>query len=106
MRSSRSPTRRCRPSVHASSRCSNAICRRPTPRRPAATRELARADQALEGETRDGLRAEFALKEADRRKDEFLAILAHELRNPLAPIRYPGAGLWRGSTEWSAVDLR
>lgn len=27
------------------------------------------------------------LQEADRRKDEFLAILAHELRNPLAPIR-------------------
>jgi signal transduction histidine kinase len=27
-----------------------------------------------------------ALKEADRRKDEFLAMLAHELRNPLAPI--------------------
>jgi PAS domain S-box-containing protein len=27
------------------------------------------------------------LKEADRRKDEFLAMLAHELRNPLAPIR-------------------
>jgi signal transduction histidine kinase len=32
-------------------------------------------------------RAEAALREADRRKDEFLAILAHELRNPLAPIR-------------------
>jgi PAS domain S-box-containing protein len=31
--------------------------------------------------------AEEALKEADRRKDEFLATLAHELRNPLAPIR-------------------
>jgi signal transduction histidine kinase len=30
--------------------------------------------------------AEEALREADRRKDEFLAILAHELRNPLAPI--------------------
>jgi PAS domain S-box-containing protein len=30
---------------------------------------------------------EAALKEADRRKDEFLATLAHELRNPLAPIR-------------------
>jgi PAS domain S-box-containing protein len=30
--------------------------------------------------------AEEALKEADRRKDEFLAMLAHELRNPLAPI--------------------
>jgi CheY-like chemotaxis protein/anti-sigma regulatory factor (Ser/Thr protein kinase) len=32
-------------------------------------------------------RAEEALKEADRRKDEFLAMLAHELRNPLAPVR-------------------
>ncbi len=30
--------------------------------------------------------AEQALVEADRRKDEFLATLAHELRNPLAPI--------------------
>src|SRR5262249_53147999 len=30
---------------------------------------------------------EEALREADRRKDEFLAMLAHELRNPLAPIR-------------------
>ncbi len=30
--------------------------------------------------------AEEALKDADRRKDEFLAMLAHELRNPLAPI--------------------
>ena len=32
-------------------------------------------------------RNESALRDADRRKDEFLAILAHELRNPLAPIR-------------------
>ncbi|MGH8251240.1 MAG: PAS domain S-box protein [Steroidobacteraceae bacterium] len=32
--------------------------------------------------------SEEALREADRRKDEFLALLAHELRNPLAPIRY------------------
>ncbi|KMZ11187.1 Chemotaxis protein methyltransferase CheR [Candidatus Burkholderia humilis] len=31
--------------------------------------------------------AEMLLREADRRKDEFLAMLAHELRNPLAPIR-------------------
>ncbi len=30
--------------------------------------------------------AEEALREADRRKDEFLAMLAHELRNPMAPI--------------------
>ncbi|MEO6080014.1 MAG: ATP-binding protein [Steroidobacteraceae bacterium] len=31
---------------------------------------------------------EDALREADRRKDDFLATLAHELRNPLAPIRH------------------
>src|SRR5262245_23503391 len=31
--------------------------------------------------------AEESLRVADRRKDEFLATLAHELRNPLAPIR-------------------
>jgi PAS domain S-box-containing protein len=31
--------------------------------------------------------AEIALRDADRRKDEFIATLAHELRNPLAPIR-------------------
>ena len=31
--------------------------------------------------------AEQALRDTDRRKDEFLATLAHELRNPLAPIR-------------------
>ena len=32
-------------------------------------------------------RAEAALREADRRKDDFIALLAHELRNPLAPLR-------------------
>jgi PAS domain S-box-containing protein len=32
--------------------------------------------------------SEEALREADQRKNEFLALLAHELRNPLAPIRY------------------
>ena len=31
--------------------------------------------------------AEEQLRDADRRKDEFLAILGHELRNPLSPIR-------------------
>ncbi len=31
--------------------------------------------------------SDTALRDADRRKDEFLAMLAHELRNPLAPIR-------------------
>ena len=43
------------------------------------------AQQRTIGELR---RAQEALREADRRKDEFLAVLAHELRNPLAPIRY------------------
>lgn len=35
----------------------------------------------------DRKRAEEALREADRKKDDFIAMLAHELRNPLAPIR-------------------
>jgi two-component system CheB/CheR fusion protein len=35
----------------------------------------------------DEKRAIESLREADRRKDEFLAMLAHELRNPLAPVR-------------------
>ncbi|MGV9010969.1 MAG: ATP-binding protein [Flavobacteriales bacterium] len=46
--------------------------------------------EAIAGTTRDVTALEHAaeaLKEADRRKDEFLAVLAHELRNPLAPLR-------------------
>lgn len=46
--------------------------------------DMALALQRKEAE-RD--RAEEELRAADRRKDEFLAMLAHELRNPLAPIR-------------------
>lgn len=44
------------------------------------TRALASSNDELR-------RREDELKDADRRKDEFLATLAHELRNPLAPIR-------------------
>jgi PAS domain S-box-containing protein len=40
-------------------------------------------------------RAEEQLREADRQKDEFLATLAHELRNPLAPIRNAAALICR-----------
>ena len=55
------------------------------------TRALERLNEELEervAERTAALEASTeALKEADRRKDEFLAMLAHELRNPLAPIR-------------------
>jgi signal transduction histidine kinase len=52
-----------------------------------ANLELERTNIVLQGEVAERSRAEQALKEADRHKDEFLAMLAHELRNPLAPIR-------------------
>jgi signal transduction histidine kinase/ActR/RegA family two-component response regulator len=45
----------------------------------------------------------LALREADRRKDEFLAMLAHELRNPLAPIRNAAYVLAKGSADESVV---
>jgi len=53
-------------------------------------------------------RAEEALRDADRRKDQFLAILGHELRNPLAPIRnaaellHQGASLTPDQVRWAA----
>jgi signal transduction histidine kinase len=49
--------------------------------------DLERANLRLQSEVSERTRAEHALKDADRQKDEFLAMLAHELRNPLAPIR-------------------
>lgn len=68
--------------------------------RPTSVRTLVSTVQAaLRGrlrqyQTRDQLEAlrmaEENLRTADRRKDEFLAMLAHELRNPLAPIRNAG----------------
>ncbi|HYM28765.1 MAG TPA: ATP-binding protein, partial [Steroidobacteraceae bacterium] len=82
--------------------------------RPASARTLLSAVQAAlrarkrQYETRqqlaalksaeEGLRArEAQLRDADRRKDEFLAMLAHELRNPLAPIRNVGELLGRAA---------
>ena len=48
--------------------------------RKRAEQELKRTDQALR-------EANEQLRQADHRKDEFIAMLSHELRNPLAPIR-------------------
>lgn len=47
---------------------------------------LEKSNQSLEHEMAERQVAENALRLADRRKDEFLATLAHELRNPLAPL--------------------
>jgi len=46
--------------------------------------ERRREEEALQAERRKTVEV---LEEADRRKDDFLALLAHELRNPLAPLR-------------------
>jgi signal transduction histidine kinase len=48
---------------------------------------------------------EQSLREADRQKDEFLAMLAHELRNPLAPIRTASELLARISKEPQALSV-
>jgi len=56
-----------------------------TPRWDAAHQLLGYVGSTLD--ITDRKLAESALREDDRRKDEFLATLAHELRNPLAPIR-------------------
>jgi signal transduction histidine kinase len=47
---------------------------------------LEASNKALQQETEERRQAEAALRVADQRKDEFLATLAHELRNPLAPM--------------------
>ncbi len=53
----------------------------------AVAMDNARLYEAAQREIASRERAEAALRETDQRKDEFLATLAHELRNPLAPIR-------------------
>jgi signal transduction histidine kinase len=68
--------------------------------------ELHRQRQQIAAQ-RDELKARSAaLEEADRRKDEFLATLAHELRNPLAPLRHGIDVLRRKPDGDSAEDIR
>jgi PAS domain S-box-containing protein len=50
-------------------------------------------------------RTEAELREADRRKDEFLGMLAHELRNPLAAIMNAGEVLDRSLSDARALKL-
>jgi len=73
---------------------------RPTSARTlVSTVEASLRSRLRQYQTRDQLEAlriaEEGLRNADRRKDEFLAMLAHELRNPLAPIRNAGELLAR-----------
>ena len=55
--------------------------------RAAVAFSAAQLYQNLQGEIAERRQAEARLEESNRRKDEFLAMLSHELRNPLAPIR-------------------
>jgi signal transduction histidine kinase len=50
------------------------------------TAELAQVNESLQAEVAERKRVEAALRDADQRKDQFLATLAHELRNPLSPL--------------------
>jgi PAS domain S-box-containing protein len=57
------------------------------------------------------VRAQHDLEQADRRKDEFLAMLSHELRNPLAPIRNAAdvlatAGVTPERLQWASGMIR
>jgi signal transduction histidine kinase len=64
-----------------------------------ANDELSRSNQSLETEIRERTRAENELKEAVVKRDEFLAMLSHELRNPLSPLRNASHMLMQGETQ-------
>jgi signal transduction histidine kinase len=61
--------------------------------------ELSRSNHWLESEIRERVRAETSLKEAVVKRDEFLAMLSHELRNPLSPLRNATHLLMQGETQ-------
>ncbi len=61
------------------------------------------AEQSLQRLEQELARQQNELRQSDRRKDEFLATLAHELRNPLAPIR--NASMLLGLQDGSAQSI-
>ena len=61
--------------------------------------DLSRSNESLENEIRERTRAENLLKEALVKRDEFLAMLSHELRNPLSPLRNASHMLMQGETQ-------
>jgi signal transduction histidine kinase len=65
--------------------------------------ELSRSNLSLENEIRERIRAETSLKEAVVKRDEFLAMLSHELRNPLSPLRNASHMLMQGETTDSKI---
>ncbi|HEV7608875.1 MAG TPA: response regulator [Steroidobacteraceae bacterium] len=64
-----------------------------------ANDDLSRSNLSLENEIRERTRAENLLKEAVVKRDEFLAMLSHELRNPLSPLRNASHMLMLGETQ-------
>jgi signal transduction histidine kinase len=64
-----------------------------------ANEDLSRSNESLETEIRERIRAENSLKEAVVKRDEFLAMLSHELRNPLSPLRNASHMLMQGDTQ-------
>ncbi len=77
----------CRPLAGANGCCAGvvAICSEPADLGDQAAAQ--RAHSELRDSEARHRQVAAALEDADRRKDEFLATLAHELRNPLAPLR-------------------
>jgi signal transduction histidine kinase len=75
--------------------------------RSAIALDNARLYSSLQREIARSRQAEEELQDANRRKDEFLAMLSHELRNPLAPIRNAVELMRRvGSTEQRLIMAR
>ncbi len=89
--------------MHAAKSRAELLAQEAITRQKQLEQEIATREQAIA----DRKRIEQALREADRRKDEFLAMLGHELRNPLAGILYTVQALRRsGGQNSESIELR